>query len=719
MSVETLELRNGNNYAKKGLDLTEGRGGQITWAGVVSRVKKAAEKGQLGMVLDAMDAIWDTEGPVPVLAEWLMSVWSEHARQEEAELVDMETGDDVGKREEAKKARESTTCKFGEAREALCWDGMGVRLAEWPRAIGMALARIMAVWGELGAAATWDNGLLAEIIAMGMELQGIAWGADKMDTDEALGQMRAVASRGEQYRRADEAHGELLSKLRSRMESGELEREAAEEMGMRAGKAVYARRLGMAMVTMCASQHQTVESNEALEKIGWDIEREMESMGAALLSVGQQTTEGLKEQWKTMLERHVGGELNAYEEWYMGGVKVAEARRKEAEYRQQEAEENARREVERVAAEREARDKLLQKEKEERERENRRPSLNVTLHIEGDKGHTAVGDLEVLCGRDATVEEEECVSEIGEMVTEAMMTVARRWRLDTVVLTVAEGGWRRFASKYGRQESGLKVYVTSTDPMHMLEYMRRVNDVKMNAGTIEVDRDGEDSEGEDNGMRWTQRAQLRTDWGSAELRNEVAPVTHDKWQIEVDLGQLKVMEGIGHVKALVGTLRDEGIVREMAGRLFERVTAVFWSGESFKAKQTGEKYAKYRAEGTGLALEVEQDGHLPECGKVVSGRGGEMETVIAMSYAVMRAHETQKTMCVNCHVTQRTKDGNDHECGNFRECSSRVWEAMQRTKRAPEAARPPQQLQRFRDGRSANRRDKARVQGGRNATHGW
>ena len=256
------------------------------------------------------------------------------------------------------------------------------------------------------------------------------------------------------------------------------------------------------------------------------------------------------------------------------------------------------------------------------------------------------------------------------------------------------------------------MYVTSTDPMHMLEYMRRVNDVKMNAGTIEVDRDGEDSEGEDNGMRWTQRAQLRTDWGSAELRNEVAPVTHDKWQIEVDLGQLKVMEGVGHVKALVGTLRDEGIVREMAGRLFERVTAVFWSGESFKAKQTGEKYAKYRAEGTGLALEVEQDGHLPECGKVVSGRGGEMETVIAMSYAVMRAHETQKTMCVNCHVTQRTKDGNDHECGNFRECSSRVWEAMQRTKRAPEAARPPQQLQRFRDGRSANRRDKAKGPGG-------
>ena len=75
VSVETLELRNGNNYAKEGLDLTEGRGGQITWAGVVSRVKKAAEKGQLGMVLDAMDAIWDTEGPVPVLAEWLMEVW--------------------------------------------------------------------------------------------------------------------------------------------------------------------------------------------------------------------------------------------------------------------------------------------------------------------------------------------------------------------------------------------------------------------------------------------------------------------------------------------------------------------------------------------------------------------------------------------------------------------------------------------------------------------
>jgi hypothetical protein len=242
----------------------------------------------------------------------------------------------------------------------------------------------------------------------------------------------------------------------------------------------------------------------------------------------------------------------------------------------------------------------------------------------------------------------------------------------------------------------------------------------MNAGVIEHEREGEDEEGQDNGQRWTQRVQLRTDWGSAELRNDVAPATWDTWQIEVDMGQLKVMESVTHLNALVETLRDEGVIREMAGRMFERVTAVYWSGESFKAKRTGEKYAKYRVEGTGLALEVEREGHLPVCGKVVSG-SGEQETVIAMAYAVMRAHETQKAKCVNCHVAPRTKEGgNDHECGNFRECSGRVWEAMQRTKRTPAAMRPQHQQANNRGGRNANRRDKAKApQGSRNAAHGW
>ena len=90
------------------------------------------------------------------------------------------------------------------ARTVLCWGGMGQRIADWPRVVGMALVRITAAWGELGAEATWDNGLLAEVIAMGMELQGIAWRADRTDTIEALEQLRAVASRGEQYKRADE-----------------------------------------------------------------------------------------------------------------------------------------------------------------------------------------------------------------------------------------------------------------------------------------------------------------------------------------------------------------------------------------------------------------------------------------------------------------------------------------------------------------------------------
>ena len=102
-----------------------------------------------------------------------------------------------------------------------------------------------------------------------------------------------------------------------------------------------------------------------------------------------------------------------------------------------------------------------------------------------------------------------------------------------------------------------------------------------------------------------------------------------------------------------------------------------------------------------------------------AGGSGEQETVIAMSYAVMRAHETQKAKCVNCHVAPRTRDGNDHECSNHRECNARVWEAMQRTKVAPAAARPQHQANN-RQGRNANRRDRAKApQGSRNAIHGW
>jgi hypothetical protein len=116
----------------------------------MARLRNAAEKGKLGVVLDAMDAVWDTKGPVPVLAKWLLSVWHGHADAEEEALVDMETGDEAARQEEAKMARDSTTCKFGAEREELCWDGMWMKAAEWPRAIGMALVRIMAVWGELG-----------------------------------------------------------------------------------------------------------------------------------------------------------------------------------------------------------------------------------------------------------------------------------------------------------------------------------------------------------------------------------------------------------------------------------------------------------------------------------------------------------------------------------------------------------------------------------------
>jgi len=717
-TVEILELRNGKGYAMdEKLSVVDGRGSHITWGAAMKRLQNAAEKGKLGVVLDAMDAIWDTKGPVSVLAEWLLKVWHGHADAEEEALVEMETGGDAARQAEAKRARDSTACKFGGDREELSWDRMWLKAAEWPRAIGMALVRIMVVWGELGTEATWANGQLAEVIAMGMELQGIAWRADGTDTEEALEQVRAVASRGEQYRRVDEAHGDLMGRLRYKMECGELEEEVAEEMGKRAGKAVYDRRMGMAMVTMCASQYQTVESHEALEKIGRDVERDLESMGGILLK-GHTAAREMQEQWKERIGRRVGKDLNAYETWYTEEVKVAEGKRKEAEDKRREAAAVAEREVAKMAREREERNRLMQKEREEKERENRRPSLHVMLHMENERGYAAVNEMGVLCGRDAMEDEEACAVEIGEMAIESMMELARRWGLDTVTLTQADGGWRRFPAKHGRQESGLKMYVSSADPMHMVEYMRRVNEVRMNAGVMEVDREGEDDDGEDNGQRWTQRVQLRTDWGSAELRADVAPTTWDTWQIEVDMGQLKAVESVAHLSALVEALGDEGVVSEMAGRLFERVTAVYWSGESYKARRTGEKYAKYRVEGTGLALAVEREGHLPICGKVVSG-SGEQETVIAMAYAVMRAHETQKVKCVNCHVAPRSKEGNDHECNDHRDCNTRVWEAMQRTKAAPAAARPQHQANN-RQGRNANRRDRAKApQGSRNAIHGW
>ena len=97
--------------------------------------------------------------------------------------------------------------------------------------------------------------------------------------------------------------------------------------------------------------------------------------------------------------------------------------------------------------------------------------------------------------------------------------------------------------------------------------------------------------------------------------------------------------------ALMRALGEEGLVREMAERIFGRVSAVFWSGDSFKVKRGGQQCAKYRAEGTGLALAVEQDGHLPVCGRVSSGESEQM-TVIAIAYSVMRAHDTVRGECV-------------------------------------------------------------------------
>ena len=370
-----------------------------------------------------------------------------------------------------------------------------------------------------------------------------------------------------------------MNRLRSRMDNGELEEEVAPEMGKQTGKAVYARRMGMAMITMCASQYQMVESNEALEKIGLELEREIESMGGVLLKMRHLTTEELKAQWKGALERYVGGDLTRYEAWYTKEVKAAEARRKEIVNRKRAAAALAKRETMKVVKEKEARDMRMQKDREEKEREKRKPSLNVMLHIEnsgGERGYATVGNLGVLCGRDAIEDEDGCTDAIGEMVVEAMMVVARKWGFHSVIFTPSAGRWMQFAPKNGRQaECGLKMHVTSADPMHMVEYMRRVNDVKINAEMMEMEREGQDMDGDDNGQRWTQRVQLRTDWGSAELRVDTAPATWDKWQIEVDLGQLKVIESVPHVSVLVEALGDEGIVRGMAEKIFGRATAVF------------------------------------------------------------------------------------------------------------------------------------------------
>ena len=119
-TVDMLELRNGKGYAmSEVLSMMDGKGNQISWAQAMVRLQKTAEKGKLGVVLDAMNAVWDTRGPIPVLAEWLLNVWHGHADAEEDALVEMEEGDDVGKQAEAKRARDSTPCKFGQEREEL------------------------------------------------------------------------------------------------------------------------------------------------------------------------------------------------------------------------------------------------------------------------------------------------------------------------------------------------------------------------------------------------------------------------------------------------------------------------------------------------------------------------------------------------------------------------------------------------------------------------
>ena len=74
---------------------------------------------------------------------------------------------------------------------------------------------------------------------------------------------------------------------------------------------------------------------------------------------------------------------------------------------------------------------------------------------------------------------------------------------------------------------------------------------------------------------------------------------------------------------------------------------------------------------------------------------------------------------VNCHIEPRTKEGNDHECDSYRDCSARVFQGMQKLRRTPAMVRTQQANNR--GGRNANRRDKAKMggQGSRNATHEW
>ena len=61
---------------------------------------------------------------------------------------------------------------------------------------------------------------------------------------------------------------------------------------------------------------------------------------------------------------------------------------------------------------------------------------------------------------------------------------------------------------------------------------------------VVIEREGEDVDGLSDGRAWTQRAQLRADWESRELRAKMAAATWDKCgQLEVDMGQLKAMEG--------------------------------------------------------------------------------------------------------------------------------------------------------------------------------
>ena len=206
-----------------------------------------------------------------------------------------------------------------------------------------------------------------------------------------------------------------MAKLRTRMASGELEDEVAAEIKKCAGKAIYARRLGMAMITMCASQYPTVVSNEALEKIancegdrGGD--RDLERVGGILHLIGTVTTEKLREAWKTTMDRRVGADLSACDTWLTTETKIAEAGRREVQQRLEAAALETAREMRATAMAKAVRDEAMEKERGEKEIERRRPSLNVVLHQENERGFTAVRDLGVLCGMDA-IESPEASSE--------------------------------------------------------------------------------------------------------------------------------------------------------------------------------------------------------------------------------------------------------------------------------------------------------------------